>query len=100
MHTLLTLITVIYPYRYACMLTGEPCLMEPIFNVEIQCPEVAIGGIYGCLNQRRGMVVSEESINGTPMHVVGKLGKIVLEIRKRKGLNEFPFPLDHWYDKL
>mmetsp|Transcript_27965 Transcript_27965/g.39288 ORF Transcript_27965/g.39288 Transcript_27965/m.39288 type:complete len:831 (-) Transcript_27965:90-2582(-) len=129
---------------YACMLTGGPALMEPIFGVEIQCPEVAIGGIYGCLNKRRGMVVSEESINGTPMHLVkamlpvaesfgftsalraatggqafpqctfdhwevmngdpmdfeGKLGKIVLEIRKRKGLNEFPFPLDHWYDKL
>eukprot|EP00035_Acanthoeca_spectabilis_P019616 m.428993 g.428993 ORF g.428993 m.428993 type:complete len:843 (+) comp16928_c0_seq1:116-2644(+) len=129
---------------YACMLTGSPSLMEPIFGVEIQCPEVAIGGIYSCLNQRRGMVISEESINGTPMHVVkamlpvaesfgftgalraatggqafpqctfdhweamngdpmdheSKLGKLVLGIRKRKGLNEFPFPLDHWYDKL
>merc|ERR1711937_138016 len=55
---------------YACVHTATPCLLEPIFGVEIQCPEVAIGGIYGCLNQRRGMVVSEESINGTPMHLV------------------------------
>jgi elongation factor 2 len=129
---------------YACMLTGSPCLLEPIFKVEIQCPEVAIGGIYSCLNQRRGMVISEQSIDGTPMHAVeahlpvaesfgftgalraatggqafpqcvfdhwepmngdpldfeGKTGKIVLDIRKRKGLNPEPFPLDHWYDKL
>merc|ERR1719157_148182 len=49
---------------YACMMTAEPCIMEPIFSVEIQCPEVAIGGIYGTLNRKRGMVVSEESIDG------------------------------------
>ena len=54
---------------YACMMTAEPCIMEPIFSVEIQCPEVAIGGIYGTLNRKRG-VVSEESIDGTPMHIV------------------------------
>merc|ERR1712153_282201 len=42
---------------YACMMTAEPCLMEPIFAVEIQCPESAVGGIYGTLNQKRGMVV-------------------------------------------
>jgi len=129
---------------YACMLTASPCLMEPVYSVEIQCPEPAIGGIYGCLNQRRGMVVSEGRIDGTPMYLVkaflpvnesfgftaalraatggqafpqcvfdhwqemngdpmdpeSKTGKLVLEIRKRKGLNPEPFPLEHWYDKL
>jgi elongation factor 2 len=55
---------------YACMMTAEPCIMEPVFAVEIQCPEVAIGGIYSCLNRKRGIVLSEESINGTPMHIV------------------------------
>merc|ERR1712021_45320 len=129
---------------YACMMTAEPCLMEPIFAVEIQCPESAVGGIYGTLNQKRGMVVDEIHIDGTPMMLVkatlpvaesfgfdsalraatggkafpqcvfshweamnggpmdfdGKIGKIVLGIRKRKQLNPEPFPLDHWYDKL
>ena len=129
---------------YACMMTAEPCLMEPIFAVEIQCPESAVGGIYGTLNQKRGMVVDETHVDGTPMMMVkatlpvaesfgfdsalraatggkafpqcvfshweamngdpmdfdGKIGKIVLGIRKRKQLNPEPFPLDHWYDKL
>merc|ERR1719500_783013 len=34
---------------YASMLTAEPRLMEPVYLVEIQCPENAVGGIYGVL---------------------------------------------------
>merc|ERR1719462_506496 len=41
---------------YASMLTAEPRLMEPVYQVEIQCPESAVGGIYGVLNRRRGHV--------------------------------------------
>jgi len=55
---------------YACMMTANPCLLEPIFSVEIQCPESAVGGIYGTLNQKRGMVVDETHIDGTPMMAV------------------------------
>merc|ERR1712037_833200 len=43
---------------YASMLTAEPRLMEPVYLVEIQCPENAVGGIYGVLN-RRGIVIGE-----------------------------------------
>merc|ERR1719348_1437614 len=43
---------------YACMLTAEPRLLEPVYQVEIQCPENAVGGIYGVLNRRRGHVSS------------------------------------------
>jgi len=38
---------------YASMLTADPRLMEPVYLVEIQCPENAVGGIYGVLNRRR-----------------------------------------------
>jgi elongation factor 2 len=55
---------------YACLLTGTPRLMEPIYNVEIQCPESAVGGIYSVLNRRRGHVVEENRIAGTPMYMV------------------------------
>jgi elongation factor 2 len=55
---------------YACLLTGQPRLMEPIYNVEIQCPESAVGGIYSVLNRRRGHVVEENRIAGTPMYMV------------------------------
>merc|ERR1719183_1074386 len=48
---------------YACMLTAGPGFLEPIYSVEIQCPEIAVGGIYGVLNQKRGQVISEESID-------------------------------------
>lgn len=52
---------------YASVLTGEPRLMEPIYLVEIQVPQSGAGGIYGVLNQRRGHVFEENSIDGTPM---------------------------------
>merc|ERR1712088_756772 len=55
---------------YACVLTAEPRLMEPVYQVEIQCPENAVGGIYGVLNRRRGHVFEEAQTPGTPMFVV------------------------------
>merc|ERR1712210_154600 len=55
---------------YACMLTAEPRLLEPVYLVEIQCPENAVGGIYGVLNRRRGHVFEEAQTPGTPMFVV------------------------------
>jgi len=41
--------------------------VEPVFLVEIQCPDDAVGGIYQCLSQRRGIVIGEEPISGTPL---------------------------------
>lgn len=55
---------------YGSMLTAEPCLMEPVYLVDIQCPESAIGGIYSCLNRRRGQVFAEEQRIGTPLYTV------------------------------
>ncbi|KAF8381004.1 hypothetical protein PRIPAC_70146, partial [Pristionchus pacificus] len=55
---------------YASVLTAQPRLLEPIYLVEIQCPEQAIGGIYGVLNRRRGHVFEETQVAGTPMFVV------------------------------
>jgi len=55
---------------YACMLTAEPRYLEPVYLVEIQCPENAVGGIYSVLNKRRGVVIEEMQVTGTPMFVV------------------------------
>jgi len=129
---------------YAALLTASPCLMEPVFLVEIQCPEAAMGGIYGVLNRRRGHVFAEEQKVGTPIYMVkaylpvmesfgftadlrsntsgqafpqcvfdhwqalqgnplevgSKPNVLVLQIRKRKGLNEEIPPLDRYLDKL
>jgi len=48
---------------YACQLTASPRMMEPVYLCEIQCPENAVGGIYGVLNRRRGVVFEEQQVN-------------------------------------
>eukprot|EP00963_Diacronema_lutheri_P000639 scaffold37_cov346-Pavlova_lutheri.AAC.23 len=53
---------------YAAELTAKPRLMEPIYLVEIQAPEQALGGIYSVLNQKRGMVFEEAQRPGTPIY--------------------------------
>jgi elongation factor 2 len=52
---------------YASELSATPTLLEPIFLVDITCPQDAVGGIYACLNQKRGQVISEEPRIGTPL---------------------------------
>jgi elongation factor 2 len=55
---------------YACELTAAPALQEPYFLCEITAPLDAMGGVYNCLNQRRGMVIEEEQVQGTPLNMV------------------------------
>jgi len=55
---------------YAAEMISAPRLMEPMFLVEITCPEGAMGGIYSCLNRRRGMVFEENQRPGTPLYNV------------------------------
>merc|ERR1719201_992599 len=54
----------------AGLLTGTPRFMEPVYLVEIQAPENALGGIYSTLNQKRGQVFEEMQRPGTPMYNV------------------------------
>merc|ERR1712137_515288 len=129
---------------YASQLTAAPRLLEPVYLVEIQCPEHAMGGIYGVLNRRRGHVFAEEQRPGTPLYTIkaylpvmesfgftadlrphtggqafpqcvfdhwqqmngdpldatSKIGQIILNIRKRKGLKEEIPALDNYLDRL
>ncbi|KAG6916473.1 Elongation factor 2 [Tephrocybe rancida] len=88
---------------YAASLLAEPGLQEPIFLVDIQCPETAIGGVYSCLSKRRGQVFSEEQRPGTPMFTI----KAYLPVSESFGFNgdlrghtsgqAFPqTSFDHW----
>jgi len=88
---------------YACMLTAEPRLMEPVYLVEIQCPEGAMGGIYSCLNRRRGHVISEEQKVGTPLYVVKAYLPVMesfgftADLRSHTSGQAFPqCVFDHW----
>ena len=129
---------------YACCLTASPTMLEPVFLVDIQTVEHAMGGIYSVLTRRRGIIIGEENRPGTPIYnvraylpVAESFGftadlrastggqafpqcvfdhwqpypgnplepgtacnKIVLEIRKRKGLKPDIPPLDEYFDKL
>ena len=55
---------------YACELSASPRLMEPVFMVDIQTVESAMGGIYGVLTRRRGIIIGEENRPGTPIYNV------------------------------
>ncbi|KAJ3331309.1 Elongation factor 2, partial [Kappamyces sp. JEL0680] len=55
---------------YASLLSAGPAIMEPVFLVEITCPENAMGGIYGVLTRRRGHVFAEEQRAGTPLYQI------------------------------
>ncbi|KAA8901153.1 hypothetical protein DIURU_003523 [Diutina rugosa] len=88
---------------FASMLLAEPAIQEPIFLVEIQCPENAIGGIYSVLNKKRGQVISEEQRPGTPLFTVKAYLPVnesfgfTTELRQATGGQAFPqLVFDHW----
>jgi len=88
---------------YASALTAGPAMMEPVYLVEIQCPENAVGGIYGVLNRRRGHVFEEAQTPGTPMFVVKAYLPVnesfgfTADLRSNTGGQAFPqCVFDHW----
>jgi elongation factor 2 len=88
---------------YAAQLTAQPRLLEPVYLVEIQCPEHAMGGIYGVLNRRRGNVISEEQRIGTPIYnikahmPVNESFGFTADLRSHTSGQAFPqCVFDHW----
>ena len=87
----------------AAALLAQPGLQEPMYLVEIQCPDSCMGGIYSTLSRRRGQVFSEEPRVGTPM-VTAKAYLPVSEsfgfnadLRQATGGQAFPQSVfDHW----
>eukprot|EP01061_Rhynchopus_euleeides_P040551 TRINITY_DN6987_c0_g1_i1.p1 TRINITY_DN6987_c0_g1~~TRINITY_DN6987_c0_g1_i1.p1 ORF type:complete len:858 (+),score=406.00 TRINITY_DN6987_c0_g1_i1:84-2657(+) len=88
---------------YACYLTAKPALMEPVFLVDIQTVEHAMGGIYGVLNKRRGIMLGEENRPGTPIYnvraylPVAESFGFTADLRSHTGGQAFPqCVFDHW----
>ncbi|RHY31796.1 hypothetical protein DYB32_003150 [Aphanomyces invadans] len=88
---------------FAAQLVSSPALMEPIFLVDIQCPQDAMGGVYGVLTVRRGHVFSEEQRVGTPMMQmkaylpVNESFGFTEELRAKTGGKAFPqCSFDHY----
>lgn len=88
---------------YASVLTAAPRILEPVYLVEIQSPEAVVGGIYGVLNRRRGIVFEESRVVGTPMFVVKAYLPVnesfgfTADLRSNTGGQAFPqCVFDHW----
>jgi elongation factor 2 len=88
---------------YACCLTAKPKLVEPIFLVDIQTVETAMGGIYGVLTKRRGIILSQENRPGTPIYMVRSYLPVAesfgftADLRAATGGQAFPqCVFDHW----
>lgn len=88
---------------YASQLTAQPRLLEPVYLCEIQCPEQAMGGIYGVLTRRRGHVFEELQRPGTPLYnikaylpVMESFG-FTADLRSHTSGQAFPqCVFDHW----
>jgi len=88
---------------YAATLLADPGLLEPVYLVEIQCPEAAVGGIFGVLNKRRGVVFENCQIGSTPQYVVkahlpvNESFGFTADLRSNTGGQAFPqCVFDHW----
>jgi elongation factor 2 len=70
---------------YACELNAEPRLQEPVFQAEITVPYDSTGGVYQCLNQRRGTIIDEEVVTGSPLALI----RAYLPVSESFGFAEF-----------
>merc|ERR1719181_1506202 len=52
---------------FAAEMTAKPTLQEPVFLVEITCPQDVMSGVYNTMNMRRGVVFEENQKEGTPL---------------------------------
>jgi len=90
---------------FASLMTATPAILEPVYLCEIQTPQDAMGGCYGCLTRRRGIVFSEEQRPGTPMMnlkaylpVMESFG-FTADLRSQTGGKAFPqCVFDHWQE--
>merc|ERR1712165_571506 len=88
---------------FAAELTAKPTLQEPVFLVEITCPQDAMSGVYNCMNVRRGCVFEENQREGTPLiqvkaHLpVAESFGFVSALRQQTSGQAFPqCVFDHW----
>merc|ERR1712054_368725 len=91
---------------FAALMTGKPTLQEPVFLVEITCPQEAMSGGYSCMNLRRGSVFEVNEREGTPLRQVKAYLPVaesfgfVAALRQATGGQAFPqCVFDHW-DKM
>jgi len=90
---------------FASLMTGKPTLQEPVFLVEITCPQEVMSGVYNTMNIRRGQIFEENPREGTPLLQVKAYLPVsesfgfVSALRQQTGGQAFPqCVFDHWED--
>lgn len=90
---------------YACSIKSETRLLEPVFMAEITCPTSNMSGCYKCLNQRRGEIVEEIEVQGSPLQQVKAYLPVAEsfgftgDLRQKTGGKAFPqCSFDHWQE--
>merc|ERR1712190_412379 len=88
---------------FAAEMTAQPTLQEPVFLVEITCPQEAMSGVYSCMNLRRGCIFEENPREGTPLMQVKAYLPVsesfgfVSKLRQDTSGQAFPqCVFDHW----
>jgi len=88
---------------FSALMTATPTLQEPVFLVEITCPQDAMSGVYSCMNLRRGCVFEENEREGTPLRQVKAYLPVaesfgfVSALRQQTAGQAFPqCVFDHW----
>jgi elongation factor 2 len=88
---------------YGAQLMARPRLFEPMFLVDITCPEQAVGSIYGLFSRKRGMVTEEQQRAGTPLWILKAYLPVVesfgftAELRSATSGQAFPqMMFSHW----
>lgn len=82
---------------------AQPCLLEPIFLVDIECPTHMIGRVYSTLNKRRGQIIDDTKLDGTTLTrikaylPVNESFGFTTELRQATSGTAFPqCQFDHW----
>lgn len=55
---------------HSSLLTATPRLMEPVYRVQLQCPGDIVDAIQPVLAKRRGHIVQDKPIPGSPLYSV------------------------------
>lgn len=62
---------------YSAMLTAQPRLQEPIFAAYMICPADSIPALYTVLTKRRGHVLQDYPVAGTPLYAAKALLPVI-----------------------
>ncbi|KAL1836690.1 hypothetical protein VTJ49DRAFT_4784 [Mycothermus thermophilus] len=62
---------------YSSFLMASPRLMEPVYSVSMTGPQESVSTVYNILSRRRGHVLSDGPIAGTPLYRINGLMPVI-----------------------